>query len=400
MPTYTYTARDHSGSLQQGAREAKDERVLAESLKSENLILTSFRVKQNAFSISGLFKHVSLTEKMLFTRHLEVMVRSGIPLIGALSILSEQAKNRYFKKVIQEIRTSIEQGSSLSEGMKKHTNIFGELYVNMIEVGEMSGNLEQVLELLRSQIQKEHDIISKVQGALVYPAVITVIMIGVGLVMLFYVMPKLFAVFDEMNVTLPFLTRVIIDGSRFIIAKWWIILIGLVMLATGGWFSLRIPKMRSAWNLILFYFPLVGKLLRKTNIARITRTLHSLLKSGVSIVNALETSAKTINSIRYVNSLRNISKAVEKGVNVSKAMEGQTDLYPLLVVQMVKVGEETGNVAELLGEIAEFYEAEVDEASKNLSTIIEPFLMVTIGAAIGFFAVAMIQPMYSMMNAI
>lgn len=400
MPTYIYTARDRSGSLRQGTKETKDERALAESLKSEDLILTSFKTKQDAFNISRIFKHVSLTDRMIFTRHLEVMARSGIPLIGALNILSEQAKSRYFKKIIHEIKSSIEQGSSFSEGVKKHRIVFGELYVNMIEVGEMGGNLEQVLELLRIQMQKEHDIISKVRGALVYPAVITVIMIGVGLVMLFYVMPKLFEIFDEMNITLPFLTRIIINGSKFIIAKWWLFLIGLVFLATSAWFSLRVSKIKMVWNFILFHFPLIGKLLKKTNIARITRILGSLLKSGVSIVNALQTASKTVSNIQYTNSLRYIGGEVEKGVNLSKAMEDQANLYPLLVVQMVKVGEETGNLAELLGEIADFYEAEVNDASKNLSTIIEPFLMVTIGAAIGFFAVAMIQPMYSIMDAI
>lgn len=400
MPNYTYTARDQQGQLQQGTKDAKDERALAEFLKSNNLILTSSQESNRLTSFLGFFKHVSLTEKMLFTRHLEVMVRSGIPLMGALNILAEQSKSGYFKKTIYDIKNSIERGSSLSESMRKYNNIFGALYVNMVEIGEISGNLEQVLELLRVQLQKEHDLLSKIRGALVYPVVIFVIMIGVGLVMLLYVMPKLFTIFEEMNVELPFLTRIIITVSKTMVAQWWAVLGGFVLLAFGGWFSLKSANVRIFWNLFFFRIPLIGKIIKKTNIARITRTLHSLLKSGVSIVNAINTTAGTVSNIRYVGSLRKAGESVEKGISLSKALEGYQHLYPLLVVQMIKVGEETGNLAELLGEIADFYESEVNESSRNLSTIIEPFLMVFIGTAIGFFAVAMIQPMYSIMNAL
>lgn len=400
MPTYVYTARDRQGRLQQGVKEAKDEHALAEFLKSNNLILTSLKSPRRSVNLTGLFKHISLTEKMLFTRHLEVMVRSGIPLLGALNILAEQTRSRYFKKVILEIKSNVERGLSLAEGMRKYQPVFSDLYVNMIEVGELSGNLEQVLKLLRVQMQKEHELIAKIKGALVYPSVIFVIMIGVGMVMVFYVMPKLFTIFEEMNVELPLLTRMIMSISKFIIAKWWLAIGGAILLVFSFIFSLRVARVKVFWHLIFFHLPLIGKLVKKTNIARITRTLHSLLKSGVSIVNALSTTGKTIGNVRYIDSLKQAGQQVEKGIPLSKAIESYIHLYPVLVIQMIRVGEETGNLSELLGEIADFYEAEVNEASKNLSTIVEPFLMVFIGTAIGFFAVAMIQPMYSIMNAL
>lgn len=386
--------------MREGVKEAKDERALVDLLKSGGLVLTSIKSQKSSFKINGLFKYVSLTKKVFFTRHLEVMIRSGVPLMAALGILSEQSKSQYFKKVINDVKTSVEKGSSLSESMKKYNHIFGDLYVNMIEVGEVSGNLEQALKLLRIQMQKEHDLLAKIKGALLYPIVIMTIMIGVGIIMLFYVMPKLFAVFEDMNVELPFLTKIIIDVSTFAIVKWWLLLTILVLMIFGFLLGMRAQKFRSFLNSALFRFPLIGKLMKKTNIARINRTLNSLLESGVSIVNAIKTTSKTINNVQYVESLKHMGKEVEKGVPLSKTIEDYKNLFPLLVVQMIRVGEETGNLAQLLGEIADFYEAEVDEASKNLSTIIEPFLMVFIGTAIGFFAVAMIQPMYSIMNAL
>lgn len=400
MPIYTYTARDQQGQMQKGTKEAKNERALADFLKSNNLILTSHKESNRLKDFGGILKHVSLTEKMLFTRHLEVMVRSGISLMSSLQILAEQSKSKYFKKVILGIKSGVEQGSGLADAMGKYKNVFGELYTNMIQVGEVSGNLEQVLELLRNQMQKEHDLLSKVKGALVYPCVILVIMIGVGLIMLFYVMPKLFTIFEEMNVELPLLTRVMITFTKVVVAKWWAFLAGSLAAVIGFWFSLRVPSLKNFWHLLFSHLPLVGPLVKKTNIARVTRTLNSLLKSGVSIVNALKTTSETITNAPYVKSLEYAGEAVEKGIALSKALENHQHLYPLLVVQMIRVGEETGNLAELLGEIADFYESEVNEASKNLSTIIEPFLMVLMGTAIGFFAVAMIQPMYSIMNAL
>lgn len=402
MPTYIYTARNQQGQEQHGIKESKDEHALAEFLKTNNLILTSLKEKKQLSGLGGLdlWRHVSVSDKMFFTQHLEVMVRAGVPLMGALNVLSEQTNKKFFRQTILDVRDDIEKGSTLAEAMGKHKKIFGDLYINMVNVGEISGNLEEVLRLLSTQIKKEKELLTKVRGALVYPSIILLIMIGVGLIMLFYVMPKLFVVFEELQVPLPFLTQMFINISKFLIAQWWIMPVGAGVIGISIWLSRSVPQMKNLWNFVIFHLPLVGKLIKKMNIGRVTRTLNSLLQSGVPIVKALNTVSGTVSNKQYQDSLKQAAEAVEKGETLSRALSGHKKLYPVLVVQMIKIGEETGNLTQLLEETAEFYESQVNEASKNLSTIIEPFLMVLIGAAIGFFAVAMIQPMYSIMNAI
>lgn len=406
MPTYFYTAITASGEKVSGSEVAQDERQLASILRGKGYLLTTAKTEQakrrllNVSSLLDKLRPISLGDKLLFCRNLQVMVAAGIPLPRALDILFAQARNGNFRKVLLDVKTKVVEGKSLSEAMREHPTVFSDLFMSMIKVGEESGTLEQVMGQLTLQLERLHDLRSKVVGALMYPAVVIVAMIGVGTLMLILVVPKLADTFEDLEVPLPLTTRVVIGVGTFLAERWYIAFPAVLGLLVALFRFIKTKPGRRMLHRFLLKTPVFGNIIRKTNSALMTRTLSSLIASGVPIVRAIEITSQVVGNVYFQDSLAVCAKSVAKGGKLSASLKEYEHLYPIVVVQMVEVGEETGETGHILGKLAEFYEEEVGQITKNLTSIIEPILMLVVGAAVGFFAVSMIQPMYGMLSAI
>lgn len=403
MPKFFYTAKNvTTGETSGGEREAKDEKSLAQDLRVEGMLLTSLK-EEKADSVLQVkffdrFKTVPLKEKMTFTRNLSVMVSSGLTVSRAINNLSLQTKNKTFRKILESVNDDLQSGKTLSEGLAKYPVVFNELFVNMVYVGEVSGNLEEVLDILALQLEKENDLLSKVRGALIYPAVIVVAMIGIAILMLVYILPKITGVFKDMNVELPATTMVIMAISDFIRGHAILTTLAALILVVGTKLFAGTTPGKRFFGYVFVRLPIIGNIIVKVNCARFARIYSSLLKSGVSVVNALTIISKTLSNLYYKDALGEAIVEIQKGVELSVVIGRYPRLFPLLVPQILEVGEETGKTEVVLQRLAEFYEEEVSQITKNMSSIIEPILMLLIGGGVGFFAVAMLQPMYSVLE--
>ncbi len=402
MPRYLYIAKSLKGEAKSGFLEAPDEHQLARILRQEGYLLTSVSLeepekKRFSFSFS---RGVSLTEKMFFTRNLQIMITAGIALPKSLTILSNQVKSKRLKDALLEVEGEVIKGNSFADSLAKHPNIFSKFFTSIIKVGEESGTLEEGLKVLTRQMEREQDLRSKVIGAMVYPAVIVCVMIGVGILMLIMVVPKLAETFKDLNVELPPTTKFIIFLGTFLATKGYIV----ILLVVGLIFLIRrIAKTKGGkrfLDLITLKFPIISPIIKKTNSAHTVRTLSSLIVSGVPIIEALDIVSSTLGNIYFQNAIIDATEKVKKGSKLSEALKPYEKLYSSLVIQMIQVGEETGETSGILLKLADFFEEEVTNATRNLSSIIEPLLMLLIGGIVGFFAVSMFQPIYSMLGSI
>ena len=400
MPTFHYIAKSSGGEVKSGEIEGRDKRSVVESLRTEGFFVTAITEKEEEKEKKTrfpMFSGISLKDKMMFAKHLGVMLSSGISLPKSLEVISNQSKSRRFKRILGELGRDVKMGNSLADSLKKHP-IFDELSVNMVRVGEVGGNLEEVLGLLADQLEKEHTLLSRVKGAMYYPAVIVLVMIGVGIAMMMYVVPKLTTVFADIQTTLPLSTRAIIAASDFMSAHQWLVLSGVavVVMLLVVFFKSRIGK--KFFSVIFFRTPVIKNVVIKVNNARFARIYSSLTKRGVSVVESLRIISRTLTNDSYKKALWDISGEVEKGRPIHEGLAKYPRIFPVLTVQMMEVGEETGKTVEVLLNLAKFYESEINQMTKNLSSIIEPVLMVIIGSAVGFFAISMILLMYSVME--
>ena len=405
---YIYTAKTKEGETEAGQSEAANDYELAAFLRKQGLVLISAKLAEieettdrfNFKKFVEQFGHISLVEKMMFSRNLAIMIKAGLSLNQALNVLAQQTKSPKFKKIISRIATDIQQGKSFSESLSKHPKVFNDLYVNMVKIGETSGNLNEILRSLAEQMKKDHDLISRVRGAMIYPAVIIAAMIGIGIIMMIVVVPKLTEVFVEMKIELPLSTRVIIGVSNFLQHNLIFSFIFLSVFIFFARLSMRIKSVKKFLHNIILHLPIFGSLSRKINSARFARNFSSLVESGVAIVKSLEITAGTLSNLYFKESLIASAQQVKKGKELSETLSCYTNLYAPMIIQMTSVGEKTGDLAGILNNLADFYEEEIDNITKNLSSIIEPIIMLVVGAAVGFFAISMIQPMYSMMGGV
>lgn len=407
---YSYTARNlTNGEIKKGEMESQSEHELAKELHNGGYLLVSvksFEKKKDTGkdlfhkvteSFEGMFG-VPMIEKTTFTLNLSVMIGAGLSLNRALEVLARQTKNTLLKKAILHMNTEIAQGVGFGEALEKYPNIFNELFANMIKTAEAAGNLEEVLKLLADQMKKEHDLMSRVRGALVYPAVIIFAMVGIGILMMVVIVPKLAGTFKELGVELPWTTKMVIGFSDFIVSYWYIFLLLVGFAGFSARFALKTRAGKRFLNLILLKTPIFGSLTKKINSARFSRTLSSLISSGVAITKAFEILSNTLTNHYYSESLKNTAAEIQKGKRIFEILEKYPELYPPLVTEMISVGEETGALSDILQKLAVFFEEDVDNATKNLSVIVEPLLMIIIGIVVGFFAVSMLQPMYSLIG--
>lgn len=403
MPKFAYTAKNYNGDTKGGEIVAKDERDLVLQLRADGFLLTSVKQlaekdEKSKVNFFNRFKSVPLKEKMVFARNLSVMISSGLPVSRALQNLSIQTENKTFRVILNDVQAELQGGRTLSEALSKYPSVFNELFVNMVRVGETGGNLDEVLNIIAIQLEKEHDLLSKVRGAMIYPAVIIVVMIAIGILMLTYVLPQIMVIFKDMDAKLPKSTQFIIMLSDALRNNSVAVLIGFVILAISFNFFLSSSVGKKVLSWVVIRIPVVSNIVIKVNCARFARIYSSLLKSGISVMEAMKIVSNTLSNHYYKQAINNGIEDIQKGIALSKILSGNRKLFPPIVYQIAEVGEETGKTEAVLMRLAEFYEDEINQITKNMSSIIEPVLMVVIGGAVGFFAISMLQPMYSLME--
>ncbi len=339
---------------------------------------------------------VSLKDKIFFIQNLKVMIKGGLSLGKSLDAISSQVSNSYFKKVLIGISTNVQAGTGFAKSLEKYPKVFDDLFVNMIKSGELSGNLEDVLDKLHIQMKRDHDLLSKVKGAMVYPAVVVVAMFGIGAAMMVLVVPKLITVFEEFDADLPVTTKMLIALSKFITNNGLLVLIGFVVFIV---LFIKYYKSKSGIKFFHKFFlklPVFSGIVKKVNLARFCRTTSSLLKTDISIVQSLEITSMVVGNYYYRKALLDASKKITKGLQINKVLSAYPKLFSPTVLQMLKVGEESGSVDTTLDEVAQFYEEEVNQIMETLPSIIEPVLILILGLGVGAMAVAIIMPMYSL----
>lgn len=395
-----------SGSPYTAVVEARDKTALYGEFHAKGeVFISATEVKTASLGgmlsfLNNLIGSVKLHEKVLFARNLSAMLGAGLALSKALSVLERQTRNKNFKKIISAINDEVSRGGTLSSGLAKYPKVFPSLFVAMVRSGEESGGLTEALSLISNQMEKSYLLIKKVKGAMIYPAIIFLVMISIGILMLIYVVPALTKTFEELNVPLPKTTQMIVAVSNFLTNHTVLFLVGVValVLLVIGVSKTRFGKRSIDYSVTRI--PLIGEMVKETNAARTARTLSSLLSAGVEVVGALAITEEVIQNSFYKKILRSAGESIQKGSPISSIFLANEHLYPPLVGEMISVGEETGQLSDMLLKLALFYEGEVEQKTKDLSSVIEPFLMVFIGVAVGFFAIAMISPTYSLVNVI
>jgi type IV pilus assembly protein PilC len=401
---FKFKAIRNNGEKYEGILESESKFTLYNQLKTEGAMLISTeevipdRFQKFLFKNFSFLGNISMVEKINLAKNLSAMTRAGLSLSRALSVIERQSKNGRLKTVVEGINQEIKKGETLSGALKKYPNIFSDLFVSMTKAGEESGSLSDALNNVALQMDKTYRLQKKVKGAMIYPAVIVSVMIIVGILMFIFVVPGITETFKELNTELPFSTQLIISISDFLSGHWLLSILILLLIIFGFYFSSKTIAGKKIIDHVVVKLPLVGDLVKEANSARVARTLSSLLTAGVPVAESIRITKDIVSNHLYRSVLEDALIVVEKGENISKVFMDNPKFYPTFVGEMMSVGEETGNMSEMLLEVAIFYENDVEERTKDLSTIIEPVLMVIIGAAVGFFALSMVTPIYSVME--
>ena len=328
------------------------------------------------------------------------MITAGLALSRALSVLQRQARTATLRELIADIIANVDKGVTLSDSLGQHPKVFSPLFISMVRAGEQGGSLADSLKVIATQMENSYLLTKRVRGALIYPAVILLLMVGIAILMFTYVIPTLMKTFIDLHVTLPWTTQILLNISNVVRGDGLWLIIGFVVVGYGYYRWSHSPGGKSIIDSLLLKIPIIGNLIKEVNTARAARTLSSLLQSGVEVVESIKITALVVQNVHFRAVLLKASDAIGKGGLLSKVFAGYTDLYPVFLVEMMSVGEESGKMSEMLMGVAQYYEDDIAQKTKDMSTVIEPFIMIFIAAGVGFFAVAMISPMYSLVNAI
>lgn len=398
MPVFEYKGKTLAGAAVSGELKANDKADLERILRQNRIIVNSISKKPANIEIK-FGTGIKRVEVSRFTRQFATMIGAGLPMVQCLDILATQMENKELAKIVSSVKDSVQGGATLSEALARHPKIFDTLYTNMVEAGEVGGALDAILNRLAVYREKADQLIRKVKGAMVYPAVIVVVAAGVTVGMLAFIVPVFAKMFGGLNAELPMPTQVVLQISYFLQANFLYLTFGMIgLIGLFLWWK-RTPNGALTWDKILLNMPVIGNLVRKSSVARFTRTLGTLLASGVSILEALEITAKTAGNMVVANAISKSVVSIAEGDTITAPLK-ETGVFPPMVTQMISVGEKTGGLDEMLNKIADFYDEEVDEAVSALTSVIEPIIIVFMGVVIGGILIAMYLPMFDIIGKI
>lgn len=400
MQEWVWEAKARTGEVRKGVMEAESADAVQNRLKAQNLAPTKVKKKAREFTLS-FGAPVSEKELVVFIRQFATMIDAGLPLVQCLDILSGQGENQAFNRILKDIKGNVEQGATFSDSLKRHPKVFDELFVNLVAAGEIGGILDTILQRLAVYIEKRVKLKRQVRGALVYPSAVGLIAVGVLVILLTFVIPSFQSMFADFgsDVELPGITQFVIWLSEGFLANWYIFAAIVIAISSSISYSYRIPRGKRFWHWLMLTVPVLGPVMRKIAVARFTRTLGTLLSSGVSIIDALDIVGKASGNVIIEEAIALTSAKIQEGRTMAEPLM-ETKVFPSMVVQMIGVGEATGALDQMLNKIADFYEDEVDVAVAGLTSLLEPLMMVVIGGMVGFMLIAMYLPIFSIAGAI
>lgn len=397
MPTYSFRGTTAAGATVTGERVAESKSALQAMLRRERITPVNIKEKGKEFALPTFGGGVSAKELSVFTRQFSVMIDSGLPLVQSLDILGGQQENKAFAKAINGVRSQVESGSTLANAMRQFPKVFNDLYTNMVDAGETGGILDNILQRLAVYIEKDVKLKSAVKSAMIYPGATLTIMVGVIILLMWKVVPVFTQLFLGLGAELPLPTRIVIWMSNFVQNWIWIMIVGLILFVLGVRFWYGTPMGRMFIDSSLLRIPMIGMLLRKIAVARFTRTLGTLIASGVPILDGLDITARTSGNAVIEKALLEVRKGVEEGRTLVEPLR-TTEVFPNMVTQMIGVGEQTGALDSMLNKISDFYEDEVDVAVKNLLTAMEPIMLLLLGIVVGGIVISMYLPLFSLIS--
>lgn len=400
MSLYTYTAMDSKGGRRTGSVDARSQQAAVSLLKEQGLFVLTLNKKNDSIFESLLsFRGVPFGEVVAFTRQLSTMIGAGLSISKALGVLAEQATNLKFKKVLTEILRDVEGGASLASAFGKYEGVFPTTYQPLVQAGEASGKLDDILNRLADTMESQRELRAKFKSAMIYPTIIFLAMIGVFFMLMIFVVPKLADMYTSLNVDLPVTTQLMIDLSDFIINNLLLTLGGGVAFVLGIRYFLQTPNGKILINVLSFKAPVFGKLNGKRELTEFTRTLSLLLSSAVPIVESLHIVANVVQSTEFKKGSLDAAKSIETGGTLSNYLKSN-DTFPPILGNMVATGEETGRLDEVLDRLADFFERETDHAVEGLSAALEPLILIMLGSMVGFLIISIITPIYKITSAI
>ncbi len=402
MKKFRYSARDTNGKVIEGEIEARDANAVADILHDRGLIVASVKEglgfdleKLSEINIGG----IPMKDKVIFMRQMSTMVSAGLPLTRSLEIMVQQASNPLFRRVLQNVLKSIESGKTLADSFREQEEVLDDITLNLIEAGEESGNLEVVLGKLAIELEEKNTLSSKIKSAMIYPAIILLVIIAVVILMMFVLVPSMAEIYKDFDAELPFATRLLMNMSDFFVNYWWAVITVILVLIAGSKYYLDTPKGKRNFDKLILKVPIIGGIITKMQLSQFTRILALLLGSGLSIIKAIELTAQSLSNEMFRDTLMEAKDEVEKGGPLAIPI-ARSEYYPLLVSSMIAVGEETGEIDTVLTKVSEYYKEEVNTATSNLSSILEPVFLIIMGLAIGFIAMAVYMPMFQLSSAI
>lgn len=402
MPTFAYKARDPKGQIVSSTMDAENEQVVRNRLREKNYIVTSISLKSKSMDMSDFlskFQKVKAKDLAVFSRQFATMVGAGLSLVRALDILERQVEDKKLMEIIRDVRIKVEGGSALADAFAAHPATFSELYINLTKAGEVGGVLDETLNRVAEFLEKDQALKSKVKSAMTYPVTIMIFAILIVIGLIVFVLPTFMSVFEGMDVKMPAMTMFLVNISNYMRDYWYIFLFGTGALIFGIKYYVGTPRGRYHRDQFVLKLPVFGLLNKKVTVARFSRTLGTLLSSGVPVMQALEVTSKASGNKVVEEALANVRESIREGESISTPMD-ESGLFPPMVTQMIAVGEETGNLDAMLDKIAEFYDMEVEATLDALTSLLEPLLMVVIGAMVGFIVIAMFMPMFQLINVI
>jgi len=395
---FTYKARNKSAAIVAGEVVASDEARAEQLLEENGLVIISIEQKQDdLMDYLKLFgRSVKNKDLVLFSRQLATLISARVPILQALRILQEQVNSPYLLQITKDTIASVENGDSLSKALAKHQEVFGNVYISLVRSGELSGSLDKSLGYLANQLEKDYELLAKVKSAMTYPIFVLVALGGVMGLMFKFILPKLTEVLEQQGGSLPSISVALIAFTKFFNVYWWVFVLVIAAGILGGKYYAVLPTGRRNFDLLKIYFPIIGNIFRKIYLARFARNLSTLIRGGIPIIKSLEIVGEIINNVVYRDILLQTISQVQAGKTISEGLSAYPHEFPNIVTQMVKVGEQTAQLDDILGKLAEFYEKEVDTQIATLTTLLEPIIMIILGVGVGVLVAGILLPIYNL----